>query len=148
MTIVTKDRNTIMKGNKAFNNDSTGVMIMTNKAQIIMISNNDSLYLHSDTIKAITLDSANQSNIVKPKYNPSHVLGEGQGGVKSKIVNPKTATSSVLGQNQSGIKSKKFDKSYKSKIIMAYHKVKFFKNDMQGLCDSLIYNTTDSIIYM
>lgn len=38
------------------------------------------------------------------------------------------------------------DSSYK--IMRAIGEVKFFKNDVQGLCDSLIYNTKDSTISM
>ena len=34
----------------------------------------------------------------------------------------------------------------KQKVYYAYHKVKIFKNDLQGVCDSLVYNTTDSLI--
>lgn len=32
--------------------------------------------------------------------------------------------------------------------LKVYHKVKFFKNDLQGKCDSLTYNSLDSIIRM
>lgn len=35
-----------------------------------------------------------------------------------------------------------------NKIIWAYHKAKFFKTDMQGACDSLVYNFKDSLIRM
>lgn len=34
------------------------------------------------------------------------------------------------------------------KKILAFHKVKFFKTDLQGKCDSLSYNFTDSIVEM
>ena len=34
------------------------------------------------------------------------------------------------------------------KIITAYYGVRFFKNDMQGICDSLVYFTKDSIIQL
>ncbi len=33
-------------------------------------------------------------------------------------------------------------------IVHAYHRVKFFRNDMQGKCDSLTYHDADSIIVM
>jgi lipopolysaccharide export system protein LptA len=39
------------------------------------------------------------------------------------------------------------DKIKGTKKIYAYNKVKIFKSDMQGKCDSLIYNFTDSTIY-
>lgn len=33
-------------------------------------------------------------------------------------------------------------------MLYAYHDVKIFKTDLQGKCDSLVYNQLDSIIYM
>ena len=33
-------------------------------------------------------------------------------------------------------------------VIKAYHKTRFFKNDLQGVCDSLVYNALDSMIYL
>lgn len=36
----------------------------------------------------------------------------------------------------------------KAKLMLAYHKVKFFRNDLQGMCDSLVYNYADSTIQM
>lgn len=38
------------------------------------------------------------------------------------------------------------DSSKKQKKYFAFHKVRVFKSDFQGCCDSLIYNTTDSTI--
>jgi hypothetical protein len=38
------------------------------------------------------------------------------------------------------------DSVKKQKRYFAYHRVKIFKNDLQGSCDSLVYNTTDSVI--
>lgn len=33
-------------------------------------------------------------------------------------------------------------------MIQAYHHVKYYKTDLQGMCDSLAYNTTDSLMHM
>lgn len=33
-------------------------------------------------------------------------------------------------------------------MVRAYHHVKFYKTDLQGMCDSLAYNTTDSLMHM
>ena len=35
-----------------------------------------------------------------------------------------------------------------NRIIKAYHKVRFYKTDIQGKCDSLVYKTKDSVIVM
>lgn len=66
----------------------------TDSAFAVLIDNNDSLFLHADTLKML-FDSAN-----------------------------------------------KFDR------LLAYDKTKFFRKDMQGACDLLIYNLKDSIISM
>ncbi len=39
------------------------------------------------------------------------------------------------------------NKINKEKKLFAFHKVRIFKSDMQGKCDSLIYNFSDSTIY-
>ena len=39
-----------------------------------------------------------------------------------------------------------FDSTRMEKTLFAYHKAKFFKSDMQGLCDSLVYEFCDSSI--
>lgn len=39
-----------------------------------------------------------------------------------------------------------FDKERKAKKMMAYYNVRMFKNDLQGVCDSLIYTMSDSTI--
>ncbi len=95
ISIISKDKNSVIKGDRASYNEIYGTLLITLKAQLIMIDNKDSLYLHSDTLKALTLDSTK-----------------------------------------------------KQRNILAYHKVKFFRKDLQGLCDSLSYNTKDSIINM
>ena len=32
--------------------------------------------------------------------------------------------------------------------IKAYHKTRFYKSDLQGVCDSVVYNALDSMIYL
>jgi lipopolysaccharide export system protein LptA len=39
------------------------------------------------------------------------------------------------------------DTAKRSRKLFAYHNVKIFKSDLQGKCDSLLYNFTDSTIY-
>lgn len=41
-----------------------------------------------------------------------------------------------------------FDKNHKAKEMFAYKNVRFFRNDLQGVCDSLIYTMIDSTIRM
>jgi len=39
-----------------------------------------------------------------------------------------------------------FDTAHNTKILYAYHKVKFFNDSLQGMCDSLAFVTKDSIL--
>ena len=46
-----------------------------------------------------------------------------------------------------GTVEKKSDQSeQKKKNLYAFHNVKLFKNDLQGVCDSLVYDRNDSTI--
>jgi lipopolysaccharide export system protein LptA len=38
------------------------------------------------------------------------------------------------------------DSADKAKLLFAHHRMKFFKNDLQGKCDSLVYRVKDSVI--
>jgi len=40
------------------------------------------------------------------------------------------------------------DSADKASKLFAFYKMKFFREDMQGVCDSLVYDIKDSIIYM
>ncbi|GAB4251047.1 MAG: OstA-like protein [Vicingaceae bacterium] len=39
-----------------------------------------------------------------------------------------------------------FDSTVDNKILTAFHHVKFYKKDMQGMCDSVVYNFVDSTV--
>lgn len=40
------------------------------------------------------------------------------------------------------------DTTTRSRIVKTYHNTRFYKSDMQGQCDSLVYHTKDSVINM
>lgn len=82
----------VVKGNLAEYQKNKGFAFVTDSALAITIDNNDSLFLHADTLKIV------------------------------------------------------FDTAHKAKILFAYNKAKFYREDIQGLCDSLVYNFKDSTI--
>jgi lipopolysaccharide export system protein LptA len=84
----------VLMGNYGELRRGRGFAFMVDSAVGVMIDKKDSLYIHSDTIKA-TFDT---------------------------------------GQNL--------------KNIFCYHKVKFFKRNLQGMCDSLVYHGKDSTLIM
>jgi lipopolysaccharide export system protein LptA len=87
--------NILLKGNFAHYAQKQQFSMITGNALMIQIMDNDSLFLHADTLRAV-FDTTQQ----------------------------------------------------KPKILFAFHKVKFFRSDLQGMCDSLSYNFSDSTIRM
>jgi len=89
--LIDKEQNIILKGDHAFINQQEDRALLTDSAVFIYITQDDSVYVHADTLRAMP-DSA--------------------------------------GNRQ----------------LRAYYGVKVYKSDLQGVCDSMFYSTTDSIL--
>jgi len=87
-------QNIILKGKYAIYHEEPEYALLTDSAQFLQISDNDTLYVHADTLESV-LDTTGQSKIMK-----------------------------------------------------AYYKVKIFRVDMQGKCDSLVYLERDSVFQL
>lgn len=94
ITITDTIKNIIVKGNYSEYHKVKGYFMITDSALAILVDNNDSLFLHADTIQAT------------------------------------------------------FDSEQSLESLYAYYHTKFFRNDIQGMCDSLFFNFTDSILTM
>jgi len=84
----------VVLGNYAEFDRTAGVSYVTDSAVAIIIDEQDSLFMHADTMKIIT------------------------------------------------------DSAEKARKLFAYYKMKFFRKDLQGACDSMVYDIQDSIIYL
>lgn len=89
--IVDIEQDIILRGNFADYNEKTESSLLTDSAVFIQVNENDSIYVHADTLRS-ELDTTGY------------------------------------------------------KLIRAYYKVKLFKSDMQGKCDSMTYSFIDSVI--
>ncbi len=92
VTLTDTIQNIILKGNLLYYYKNLGYSIITDSALAIIIKNNDSLFLHADTLKST------------------------------------------------------FDSTQTAKKFYAYYKIKFYRKDIQGMCDSLVYKIQDSTI--
>lgn len=137
--IIDTTQNLNIKGQYAIHYELTDLSLVTGEALLTQIYEKDTLYLHADTLKAVgnnkktpiaaTKTSANDSL----KNYPKEITEK---RIKSiKIVGKDTAYTYEIVKVQ-------------QQQLFAYHKVKFFKNDLQGKCDSLCYNTMDSTMRM
>jgi len=84
----------MLTGNYGEMQRKNGFAFMTQRAVAVMIEKKDSLFMHSDTVKAT------------------------------------------------------FDSSQNIRNVFCYYKTKFFRDDLQGMCDSLVYHGRDSSMIM
>ncbi len=92
MCLEDKERKAILRGNYGFYNEKTEYGFATDSAFAIDYSQQDSLFIHGDTLVMIT------------------------------------------------------DSIYRD--IKAYYEVRFYRSDLQGVCDSIHYSSRDSMIFM
>lgn len=89
--IIDDEQDIILKGNRAIVHQQEDRALITDSAQFIYITSDDSVFVHADTLRVIP-DSGDK------------------------------------------------------RLLRAYYGVKLYKSDLQGMCDSLSYSTTDSIL--
>jgi len=85
-------RKIIITGNYGYYDEKTDFAFATDSAQMIEYSQNDSIFLHADTILMKTMDSIRE--------------------------------------------------------VRAYYGVRFYRIDIQGVCDSMLFNSSDSLLRM
>ncbi|MGL5684104.1 MAG: OstA-like protein [Marinifilaceae bacterium] len=86
----------------------------------------------------------------------NNVIAEGQYGQLERDNNKAFITDSALltfvGQQDSlfvhGDTLFMVQDTLGNNIMMAYHNTKFYNTELQGICDSLIYHTADSMVYL
>ncbi len=86
--------NTLIKGHLAEHFERTGTSTVTGDAMLIVVAENDSLFLHADTLRSFYNDTLDQ------------------------------------------------------RWVYAYHRARFYRSDLQGLSDSIVYSFADSTIYL
>ncbi len=148
--------NIIIKGNYAWFVRDPEQMYVTDKALLIQMSENDTIYMHADTLR--TWLQVNRTDI-KPPDTMDVRLTENNGTEPPdtmdddlQIINYEMNNSDFDTDTLTGVKlvndHTEIEKPDTIRIMVAYYGVRFFSNDMQGKCDSLYYNMRDSIIFM
>lgn len=140
--IIDTTQNINIKGAYATHYEFKDLSIVTGDALLTQIYEKDTLFLHADTLKAI-------GDTKKPK---GEKLSSNAKGGNDSLTKAKT------GLQKRNIKEIKIVENDSTNIyenektgnqqLFAYHKVKFYKNDLQGKCDSLYYNLNDSTMRM
>jgi lipopolysaccharide export system protein LptA len=87
-------QNTLITGHFAEHFEKEGLSIVTDQAVLTVVAENDSLFLHADTLKSVYYEETEE------------------------------------------------------RWLFAYHKAKFFRTDLQGKSDSIVYSFADSTIFL
>jgi lipopolysaccharide export system protein LptA len=126
-----------IKGEYAIHYEFKNLSVVTGNALLTQIYEKDTLYLHADTLKAIgsrnkksTAMSRGQNKEIQPSQNEKKI----HPGQKIKEMKISGKDTTYVYESEKAEKQELF----------AYHKVKFFKRDLQGKCDSLYYSVSDS----
>ena len=133
--IIDTAQNVNIKGDYAIHYELKDLSIVTGNALLTQIYQKDTLYLHADTLKAI---GSNKLKKADPKAKTS-VEKEKKNIVVDKKSVPESPKNVKIDTTRYII-----EQEPDSMQLFAYHRVKFYKNDLQGKCDSLIYTTIDS----
>lgn len=141
----------IVLGNKVHYNDLTKIAWASDSAVLIQYSEKDSLYLHADYLRTMPDTSA----VKKAAPAKSSSLKAAQPLSKNEIkeVVEKEIPTDSLAVDSLAIQPAKVDsltteKAKDNRLVFAYHHVRFFREDFQGKCDSLVYWSKDSTIQM
>lgn len=134
ISITDTSQNITITGDYSYSNEFTNTALVTGHALMSQINDKDTLFIHADTLRA---ENEQRSEVRSQKSDY---------GDKNKIVSKKQ----LAAGNKQSIKPEtqkpetKKDSVYR--ILKAYHKVKIYKSDLQGKCDSLVYTYRDSVM--
>jgi lipopolysaccharide export system protein LptA len=155
----------IVVGNRVKYNDISKIASATDSAVMIQYSKTDSLYLHADYLKTMPDTSTHRVSVIdkknvgkqknKPiakKAGPASPNAHPEVKPAPQTIN-KLAKDSVLSVTmlRDTVRTDSLTAKPKSKdnrLVLAYHRVRFFRGDLQGKCDSLTYWSKDSTIQM
>jgi lipopolysaccharide export system protein LptA len=148
------DNNIIVVGNRIEYNDLSKTALATDSAMLIQYSEKDSLFLHADLLR--TMPDTTTARKPKPAKANSRLLAPKKAVSDSIATAPEEDVKLVQKPAQKdsiGIKPLVKDtattrKPKDARLVLAYHKVRFYREDFQGKCDSLVYFSKDSTIQM
>lgn len=149
----------IVMGNTVDYNELTKMASATDSAVFIQYSDVDSLYLHADILRSLPDTAKLRSAEAKPEIKPA--LKEGlikkpdsmeHDTLVAVTLPPDTLKPALprpgFVKETAAPDSAKNNPEKEPRLVLAYHHVRFFRNDFQGKCDSLAYFSKDSTIQL
>ena len=149
----------IVVGNRVKYNDLTKIASATDSAVLIQYSKTDSLFLHADYLRTMP-DTTPSKKPVPDKKLLKKPLVKRTAPDSLSLASKNPELLAFLKLHKDSLTSGKLvgdtlrtdtlaTKPPKdARLVLAYYKVRFFRDDMQGKCDSLTYWSKDSTIQM
>lgn len=131
--VIDTAQNIDIKGEYAIHYEFKDLSIVTGNALLTQLYEKDTLFLHADTLKALGNSRLKKKNA---KSGTSAEQKDKTGQPKRKIADMK-----IVGKDTTFYYANEPEDNQQ---LFAYHKVKFYKNDLQGKCDSMFYSINDS----
>lgn len=121
----------ILKGHLAEFFEKLDYSYITDSAMMLQYDKADTLFLHADTLKS-TYDSVYFS--AKKRHEKMQKKASQKKGSKQVNSSPEPFKNDSLADRH--------------RILLAWKNVRFYRQDMQGVCDSLAYTGNDSLMKM
>lgn len=131
-----------LKGNYGEFNRDTDESLVTNDPVAVQVFENDTLFLFADTLRSIVktrIDTISYRFLPKTLSRMDSLLSDTTGMDSLALA---TYLLDSLGVDTFRIDSQQF------RIFKGYYNVRFFMNELQGRCDSLVYFYDDSMLLM
>jgi lipopolysaccharide export system protein LptA len=150
----------IVTGNRVQYNDLTKIATASDSAVLIQYSETDSLFLHADHLKTMP-DTTTRKTLLPKKRLAAPVSLRKISADSLLTTNPylkdtnarRPIPADTLAFEPLVTDSLKTDslttaQKKDNRLVLAWYKVRFFRDDAQGKCDSLVYFSKDSTIQM
>jgi lipopolysaccharide export system protein LptA len=154
----------IVEGNRIEYNEISKIALATDSAMLIQYSEKDSLFLHADRLRTMpdttTTRKPNPIKTASKLLVPQKAVNDTLASVAPEPVveSTKKLSSDTIAANtlvKDTLASKPLvkdtiasKKPKDARLVLAYFKVRFFRPDFQGKCDSLAYFSKDSTVQM
>ncbi|HAH26146.1 MAG TPA: hypothetical protein DCL77_20685, partial [Prolixibacteraceae bacterium] len=145
----------IVQGNRVVYNDLSKIATATDSAVLIQYSKTDSLFLHAQILR--TMPDTSKVSVRASVLSKGSKLAASKTPARDTLaaVTPEAKALTVKALNTDSIAANALVKDSTAtvkpkdaRLVLAYYKVRFYRQDMQGKCDSLAYWSKDSTIQL
>lgn len=133
----------ILSGDYGFYNELTDSAFVTGRARVVEYSAKDSLFLHADSIRAFRIISLKK--IAKQDSLPTATVLE-----NDSIAQPINPEPDSIDSETFSVPARVLYTTVPDTVryVVASPRVKFYRRDIQGLCDSMTFVSADTMLHM